>query len=155
MRVKFPLKFLVFAFIIFVSSQLYIVSAEGQADESLDVTYAQTIVRDSEGILVTYLETSRINVVDSSFVEKIINDDTTRIINSETIDSDNKHSSIVIFQPKPPSYDTEGTRGITFLGEIILDKVFINLGAWFQNDGYFLEPDDNLTVIWTAIKSLD
>jgi len=131
-------------------------SAEGQEDKSPNMIYAQTIVRDSEGRLVTYLETTRIHVVDSRFIEKIINDNRTIIINSESIEADDKLGKIVTFQPKPLSYDTEGTRGVTFLGEVVLDRIFINLvGAWFENDGYFLEPDDKLTVIWTAIRNLE
>ena len=130
-------------------------SAEGQEDKSTNMIYAQTIVRDSEGRLVTYLETTRIHVVDSRFIEKTINDNRTIIINSESTEADDKLGKIVTFQPKPLSYDTEGTRGVTFLGEVVLDRIFINLGAWFQNDGYFLEPDDKLTVIWTAIRNLE
>ena len=131
-------------------------SAEGQEDKSPNMIYAPTIVRNSEGRLVTYLETTRIHVVDSRFIEKIINDNRTIIINSEITEADDKLGKIVTFEPKPPSYDTEGTRSVTFLGEVVLDRIFINLvGAWFENDGYFLEPDDKLTVIWTAIRNLE
>jgi len=150
------LRLLFFILTIFVSSQLYLMSAEGQEDKSPNMIYAQTIVRDSEGRLVTYLETTRIHVVDSRFIEKIINDNRTIIINSEITEADDKLGKIVTFEPKPPSYDTEGTRSVTFLGEVVLDRIFINLvGAWFENDGYFLEPDDKLTVIWTAIRNLE
>lgn len=141
--------------IVFAASQFYLMTVEAQDDKSLDMIYAQTIVRDSEGKLVTYLETNRIHVVDSKFIEKTINDRTTTIISSEITEADNSLGEIITFQPKPLSYDTEGTRGLTFLGEIIFDKVFSNIGAWFQNDGYFLEPDDDLTVIWTAIRKSD
>jgi len=154
-KVEFSLRLLFFILTIFVSSQLYLMSAEGQEDKSTNMIYAQTIVRDSEGRLVTYLETTRIHVVDSRFIEKTINDNRTIIINSESTEADDKLGKIVTFQPKPLSYDTEGTRGVTFLGEVVSDRIFIKLGAWFLNDGYFLEPDDKLTVIWTAIRNLE
>jgi len=149
------LRLLFFVLTIFVSSQLYFISAEGQEDKSPNMIYAQTILRDSEGRLVTYLETTRIHVEDSRFIEKTINDNRTVIINSEIIKTDDKLGKIVTFEPKPPSYNTEGTRGVTYLGEIAWDRIFTNIGAWFQNDGYFLEPDDKLTVIWTAIMNLE
>ena len=148
------MRLLFFVLTIFVSSQLYLISAEGQEDESPNIIYAQTIVRDSEGILVTYLETTRIHVVDSRNVEKMINDNRTIIINSEITEKDEKLSEMVTFEAKLPSYENEGTRSFTFLGEIFLDRI-INFGVSFQSDGYFLEPDDKLTVIWTAIRNLE
>jgi len=54
-------------------------------DESISIEYAQLVVRDSDGTLVTYLETSRIREIDSKRIDESINSDSTKIINSEEV----------------------------------------------------------------------
>ncbi len=149
-------KFLFSVIVIFVLSIAYIPAIEGQEDESIKLKYAQVIVRDSNGNLVTYLETTRITIVEGFRVMDVINYNSTKIISSEINQIDGIPHEIITFEPIPPSYDTDGTRGVTFLHEeVVLDGFSIVGGAWFQHNGFFLEPDDKITVIWTALKPLE
>ena len=150
------MKFLVPVITIFLMSLVIVSLVEGQTQEkSTSVLYAQTIVRDAEGNLVAYLETTRMNFVDFEQVDRLINDKATKIINSKVIEEDGTVIEIMSFERKPPSYDTEGTRGLTILGDVVLGMKGVNVAAWFQNEGYFLESDDKLTLVWTVIRTLE
>ncbi len=148
-KLQFRLVILLIFSIGFYPSYIFQAQAENNS-ESYNLISAQTIVRDSEGRLVTYLETSRIHMVSSNLVQKIINENSTQILNSEIIEINGKIHEKIIFQPKQLTYDTEGTRGINILGVMSYDRILV--AAEFQNEGYFLEPDDKLSVIWTATK---
>jgi len=93
--------------------------------------------------------------VDFEQVDRLINDKATKIINSKVIEEDGTVIEIMSFERKPPSYDTEGTRGLTILGDVVLGMKVVNLAALFQNEGYFLESDDKLTLVWTVIRTLE
>ena len=127
---------------------------EGQEmDESISIEYAQLVVRDSDGTLVTYLETSRIREIDSKRIDESINSDSTKIINSEEVKAYGILQERIIFETEPILYPTESQRGVTILG-IIKSGIGL-IGATFMNDGYFHLEDDKITVIWTALKPLE
>lgn len=137
-----------------IISIIFIPSAEGQIEqESIFLKYAQLTVRDSNGNLVTYLETTRIMMVEGFRVQDIIYDNSTRIISSEIIQGDGKPQEIITFERHPPTEDHLVTRGITYLNSIIILNTITGY-ALFPNNAYFLEPDDELTVRWTAIRNL-
>ena len=153
MNLLIQFKFLFSVIVIFVLSIAYIPAIEGQEDESIRLKYAQVIVRDSDGNLVTYLETTRIMMVEGFRITDIINHNSTKIISSEINQIDGIPHEIIIFERNPPTGDYLVTRGITYLNSIIILTTITGY-ALFPNNGYFLEPDDELTVIWTAIRSL-
>jgi len=155
MNLLIQFKFLFSVIVIFVLSIAYIPSIEGQEeDESIRLKYAQVIVRDSDGNLVTYLETTRIIMVEGFRVTDIINHNSTRIISSEINQIHGTPHEIITFERnQPPTEDHLVTRGITFLNKIIILNTITGY-ALFPNNGYFLEPTDKLTVIWTAIRPI-
>ena len=87
-------------------------------DESISIEYAQLVVRDSDGTLVTYLETSRISEIDSKRIDESINSDSTKIINSEEVKAYGILQERIIFETEPILYPTESQRGVTILGII-------------------------------------
>ncbi len=154
MNLLIQFKFLFSVIVIFVLSIAYIPSIEGQEeDESIRLKYAQVIVRDSDGNLVTYLETTRIIMVEGFRVTDIINHNSTRIIGSEINQIEGIPHEIITFERNPPTEDHLVTRGITYLNKIIILNTITGY-AFFPNNGYFLEPTDKLTVIWTAIRPI-
>jgi len=124
---------------------------EAQEEKTTKIKYAQLVVRDSEGTLVTYLETSHIRQWSSERIENSINSDSTRIINSEKF----LHSKAwlpferIIFEKEPHLYITESQRGVTILGNSVY-----RIAASFMNEGHFQLPEDHVTVFWSAIRSI-
>jgi len=155
MNLLIQFKFLFSVIVIFVLSIAYIPSIEGQEDdESIRLKYAQVIVRDSDGNLVTYLETTRIIMMEGFQITDVINQNSTRIISSEINQIEGIPHEIITFERnQQPTEDHLVTRGITHLNKIIILNTITGY-ALFPNNGYFLEPTDKLTVIWTAIRPI-
>jgi len=147
------LKFFSYAIAILMLYLVSFTTLEAQEKEkSISIEYAQLVVRDSEGILVTYLETPRIRELNSNRIEESINSDSTKIINSEKIMIEGVLFERIIFEKEPILYPTESQRGVTVLGNV--NSGIGRIAATFMNEGYFQLPDDQVTVIWTAVKSL-
>ena len=148
------LKFFIFAIVIPVLFLASFTSLDAQEKgKSITMEYAQLIVRDSEGTLVTYLETPRIREWSSNRIQESINSNATRIINSEKTLIEGVLYERIIFEKEPYLYPTESQRGVTILG---VSRMGVqSIAATFQNDGHYQLPEDKVTVIWTALKSPD
>lgn len=146
-------KFLFFVILISVLGITCIPTIQGQNedDEVISIKYAQVIVRDSDGNLVTYLESTRITMVEGFQIMDVINQNSTKIISSEINQVNDISQEIITFERNPPTDDHLVTRGKTYLNSIIILNTITGY-ALFPNNGYFLEPEDELTVIWTAIR---
>ena len=148
------MKFFIYGIVIPVLCIVSFTTLDAQEKgKSITIEYAQLIVRDSEGSLVTYLETQRIREWSSNRIEDSINSDSTKIINSEKTVIDGVLYERIIFEKEPFLYPTESQRGVTILGSF--RNGVTSIAATFMNDGHFQLPEDHVTVIWTALKSLE
>lgn len=144
----------VFILIIIIFISVFpIISIKAQNDNnSIQIIYAQTFVKNAEDNLVSYMESDRIKIVNVERVIRLINDESTKIIDSKIIEVNDQRHELLTFERAPVFYFPELTQGVTFLAE---DEPGIRIGAYFQNDGYHLAPDDKVTAIWTVIMPLE
>jgi len=135
---------------IFASSAIIIASAQEQEDDGIRFIYAQSIIRNSDGQLVSYLETFRINLLDPQRVSNVadyeLNVGEREFVLTE-IDGI-PHQWIKI--NRPTTFESKTVRSMTILGDEI-DGVNVPF-AIFSNDGYNIDAGDELTVRWTVAK---
>ncbi len=136
---------------VFALSTVLIAFAQTPADDNgISFIYAQSIVRNSEGQLISYLETFRINLIAPDRVNSAasyeVNFGKKEFVVTE-IDG-KPHQWIKI--NRPITYDAKTVSSTTILGDVIDGKEVSY--ATFGNDGYNIDAGDELTVRWTVAR---
>ena len=124
--------------------------AQSQATENDDTPYifVQIIVRNSDGQLVTYLESYRISIVNSDALNEFL-DFETKAGKDPVIDL-NGQSFQLIKRSRLITFESDTVLATTSLSDSRDDSVV--LLAHFDHDGYPVVKGDELTMIWTIIR---
>ena len=137
---------------VFVLSTVLIAFAqESESDDNgIRFLYAQSVVRNSNGQLISYLETFRINLIDPDGINRIA---------SHEVNSGEKEFVVTEIDGKPHqwikinrsiTFDAKTVRATTILGDLIDGKIVPF--ALFFNDGYNIDAGDELTFRWTVAR---
>jgi hypothetical protein len=125
--------------------------AQSSADEDgIRFVYAQSIIRNAHGQLISYLETFRIGLNDPERLNSVasyeVNFGKKEFVETE-IDGI-PHQWIKV--DRPSTFDAKTVRSTTILGDVIDGKPVAF--ASFANDGYNIDAGDVLTVRWTIAR---
>ena len=136
---------------VFALSTVLIAFAQTPADDNgIRFIYAQSIVRNSEGQLISYLETFRINLIAPDRVNSVA---------SYEVNSGKKEFVVTEIDGKPHqwikinrsiTFDAKTVRSLISLGDVIDGKVVPVVE--YYNDGYNIDAGDELTVRWTVAR---
>jgi len=108
----------------------------------------QSIVRNSDGVLVAYLESTKFTNLNLSGLKSFLDIEVSRGIGPViTIDGQNFQ---VIRRVQSQSFDSERLVASTVLYDKIDDNPTIL--ARFAHDGYYVESGDTLKSMWTFIR---
>jgi len=136
---------------VFALSTILIAFAQTPVDnDGIRFIYAQSIIRNAQGQLISYLETFRINLAAPDRINSVasyeVNFGKKEFVVTE-IDGI-KHQWIKI--DRPSKFDAKTVRSTTILGDVIDGKT-VSFAA-FANDGYNIDAGDVLTVRWTVAR---
>ena len=136
---------------VFALSTVLIAFAQTPADDNgIRFIYAQSIVRNSEGQLISYLETFRIDLIAPDRVNSVasyeVNSGEKEFVVTEI---DGKQYQWIKIN-RPIKFDAKTVRSLTFLGDII-DGQAVPFVV-FTNDGYNIDAGDELIVRWTVAR---
>ena len=110
--------------------------------------FVQSIVRNSDGVLVAYLESTKFTDLNLSGLKSFLDIEVSRGIGPViTIDGQNFQ---VIRRVQSQSFDSERLVASTVLYDKIDDNPTIL--ARFAHDGYYVESGDTLESMWTFIR---
>ena len=110
--------------------------------------FVQSIVRNSDGVLVAYLESTKFTNLNLSGLKSFLDIEVSRGIGPViTIDAQNFQ---VIRRVQSQSFDSERLVASTVLYDKIDDNPTIL--ARFAHDGYYVESGDTLESMWTFIR---
>ena len=110
--------------------------------------FVQSIVRNSDGVLVAYLESTKFTDLNLSGLKSFLDIEVSRGIGPViTIDGQNFQ---VIRRVQSQSFDSERLVASTVLYDKIDDNPTIL--ARFAHDGYYVESGDTLKSMWTFIR---
>ena len=110
--------------------------------------FVQSIVRNSDGVLVAYLESTNFSNLNLSGLKSFLDIEVSRGIGPViTIDGQNFQ---VIRRVQSQSFDSERLVASTVLYDKIDDNPTIL--ARFAHDGYYVESGDTLESMWTFIR---
>jgi len=110
--------------------------------------FVQSIVRNSDGVLVAYLESTKFTNLNLSGLKSFLDIEVSRGIGPViTIDGQNFQ---VIRRVQSQSFDSERLVASTVLYDKIDDNPTIL--ARFAHDGYYVESGDTLESMWTFIR---
>ena len=110
--------------------------------------FVQSIVRNSDGVLVAYLESTKFTNLNLSGLKSFLDIEVSRGIGPViTIDGQNFQ---VIRRVQSQSFDSERLVASTVLYDKIDDNPTIL--ARFAHDGYYVESGDTLDSMWTFIR---
>lgn len=124
--------------------------AQSQATDSDDTLFifVQIIIRNSDGQLVTYLESHRIAIVNLEALNEFL-DFETKSGKDPIIDVGGQPFQL-IKRLKTITFESDTVLATTSLSDSIDDSVV--LLAQFDHDGYPVVKGDELTMIWTIIR---
>ena len=110
--------------------------------------FVQSTIRDSDGTLVAYLESSKFTDLDKPALKSFLDYEASRGTDPTVIiDGQNFQ---VIRRVQSQLFDSEGLVASTILSDNI-DEKNITL-ARFAHDGYYTIPGDTLESIWTFVR---
>ncbi|MGI0057731.1 MAG: hypothetical protein ACREAK_10230 [Nitrosarchaeum sp.] len=112
--------------------------------------FVQTTVRNSDGTLVVYLESTKFTDFNLSALESFLDYEATRG-NDPTVTIDGQQYQI-IQRAQSQSFDSEGLVASTILYDNVDGKPVIL--ARFAHDGYPTIPGDTMESIWTFVRPL-
>ena len=112
--------------------------------------FVQSTIRNSDGTLVAYLESSKFTDLNLSGMKTFLNFEATRGNDPVIILDGEKYQ--VIRRVQSHSFDSEGLVASTILSDTIDDKPTIL--ARFAHDGYPVESGDTLESMWTFVRSV-
>jgi len=110
--------------------------------------FVQTTVRNSDGVLITYLESSKFTDLNKPGLESFLNFEASRGADPLiTIDGQNYQ---VIRRVKSQSFSSDGLVSSTILSDITDEKSVVL--ARFAHDGYPVVSGDTLESVWTFVR---
>ena len=109
----------------------------------------QSTVRDSEGRLVTYLESSKFSYLDMPALESFLDHETSGPSADPVIAVDGREYQ-VIRRVQHQSFDSDGLVASTKLSDRVGDTQ--QLLARFAHDGYPVAAGDTLESMWTFVR---
>lgn len=112
--------------------------------------FVQTTVRNSDGTLVVYLESTKFTDFNLSALESFLDYEATRG-NDPTVTIDGQQYQI-IQRAQSQSFDSEGLVASTILYDNVDGKPVIL--ARFAHDGYPTIPGDTMESIWTFVRPI-
>jgi len=113
------------------------------------VIFVQTIVKNSEGQVVTYLTSYQFTFLDLDALETLLNSE---ISENDPIITNDGIKFQVIKRQRTVTHDKEDVIASTLLAHNIDDKQ--KIVARFAHDGFPISPGDKVTSIWTFIKPI-
>jgi len=111
--------------------------------------FVQTYVRNSNGKIVAYLGSSQFTDIDSSNLEKLLN---VEVNENDPIFSKDGKKFQVIKRALTVTYDRDNVIASTILASTHDGKV--TMVARFAHDGYPIIEGDQVTTIWTFIRTI-
>ena len=112
--------------------------------------FVQSTVRNSDGTLVVYLESSKFSNLNLPALESFLDFEATR--GNDPIITINGEQYQVIRRAQTQSFDSDGLVASTILSDNVDGKSI--LLARFAHDGYPTNPGDTLESIWTFVRPL-
>jgi len=110
--------------------------------------FVQTSVRNSDGLLVTYIESSKFTDINKLALKSFLDFEASRGTDPViTIDGENYQ---IIRRAQSQLFDSDGLVASTVLSDNIDGKPV--LLARFAYDGYSVVPGDSMEAIWTFIR---
>lgn len=110
----------------------------------------QSIIRNSDGSLIVYLESTKFSDLNMSALENFLDFETSRG-NDPTITID-ENDFQVIRRVQSQSFNSEGLVPSTVLLDNVDEKPLVL--ARFAHDGYTVVPGDTIESIWTFVRSV-
>lgn len=112
--------------------------------------FVQSTIRDSDGTLVVYLESTKFSDLNLPALESFLDFETSRG-NDPVIAIDGQNFE-VIRRVQSQSFDSEGLVASTILSDIVDGKS--TPLARFAHDGYSVVSGDTLESVWTFVRSV-
>lgn len=110
--------------------------------------FVQTTVRNSDGVLVAYLESSKFTDLNLPALESFLDFEASR--GNDPIISIDGQNYQVIRRVQSQSFDSEGLVASTILSDNVDGKPIVL--ARFAHDGYTVVPGDTLESMWTFVR---
>ena len=110
--------------------------------------FVQSTIRNSDGTLVAYLESSKFTDLNLSGMKTFLNFEASRGNDPVIILDGEKYQ--VIRRVQSQSFDSEGLVASTLLSDVIDGKPTVL--ARFAHDGYPVESGDTLESMWTFVR---
>jgi hypothetical protein len=135
-----------FAFLLFPLSNIF---GATQTSIGADIfVFVQTTIRNSDGSLVVYLESSKFTNLNATALESFLDYEATR--GNDPIITINEEQYQVIRRIQSLSFNSEGLVASTILSDNVNGKSI--LLARFAHDGYPTIPGDTIESIWTFVR---
>jgi hypothetical protein len=112
--------------------------------------FVQSIVRNSDGSLIVYLESTKFSHLNLSSLESFLDFETSRGNDPMITIDENKFQVIRRVQSQP--FNSEGLVASTILFDNVDEKPIVL--ARFTHDGYSVVPGDTMESIWTFVRSV-
>jgi hypothetical protein len=110
----------------------------------------QSIVRNSDGLLMVYLESTKFSDLNLSSLESFLDFETSR--GNDPIITIDETQFQVIRRVQSQSFNSEGLVPSTVLLDNVDEKPLVL--ARFAHDGYSVVPGDTIESIWTFVRSV-
>ncbi|WP_249111074.1 hypothetical protein [Nitrosopumilus sp. K4] len=110
--------------------------------------FVQTTVRNSDGTLLVYLESTKFTDLNMSALESFLNFEASRG-NDPVITIDGEKFQ-VIRRVQSQEFDSDGLVASTILSDVVDGKPTVL--ARFAHDGYTVESGDTLESMWTFVR---
>ncbi len=134
-------------FLIIISLTNYSLAYQGGIDDGL-LIFVQTTVRNSEGQLVTYLESSKFTHLDLESLGPFLDFEASR--GNDPIVTINEKEYQVIRRIQTKTFEGDDLIASTLLSDTVNGKTTII--ARFAHDGYPVSSGDTLESIWTFVR---
>jgi len=135
-----------FAFLLFPLSNIFGATQTIIGDDIF--VFVQTTIRNSDGSLVVYLESSKFTNLNATALESFLDYEATR--GNDPIITINEEQYQVIRRVQSQSFDSQGLVASTILYDNVNGKPI--LLARFTHDGYSTIPGDTIESIWTFVR---
>jgi len=146
---KFIINFLIIFLIIFSVTEISY--AQEQSSNNNIIVFVQGTLRNSDGYLITYLESSKITYFDLQALEQFFKVQVSNE-NAQMVSVDGKNYQIlqitrmIEYEHKTAPFST------IFNDDTDLD---VKTLVGFLHDGYFVAPGDKLELVWTFIREVN
>ena len=110
----------------------------------------QSTVRNSDGSLIVYLESTKFSDLNLSSLESFLDFETSR--GNDPIITIDETQFQVIRRAQSQSFNSEGLVASTILFDNVAEKPLVL--ARFAHDGYSVVPGDTIESVWTFVRSV-